>query len=366
VVVVEVNYRLGLLGFLAAAAFDAESPQHVSGNYGLLDQVAAMRWVHRNIAAFGGDPSHVLLFGESAGARDTCMHIASPLSKGLFSSVLMESGNCSESRFLVKMTRLQGTENGYANVIGGAPPAGLHCTGSDSDVAACLRAVPLDELVGTAQAQLGNDWSAMPNVDGYVLPDFPVQLFAKGQQPNKVPLIIGTNADEMALKGFIVPPITDATDYQNRITSVFGAARTQAILAEYPPSSFSSPEDAFVALWSDAHFTCPARQYARAISNSNVPVYRYFFTHAPAVHGAELAYVFHHFASGAPTSGEEALADDIEGYWSRHAATGNPSGASAPWPLYDSSDPYLQLDAPPKNGSGVHTRRCDFWDKEGI
>jgi para-nitrobenzyl esterase len=360
VVVINVNYRLGLLGFLAHPALDAESPFHVSGNYALLDQIAALQWVQRNVAAFGGDPKRVLLYGQSGGARDTCMQLASSLSKGLFSAALMESGNCEETRFLDRIDTLKATEDRYAPIV-----AQSRCDAA-ADVAACLRAVPTEDLVGVTQASLGPDWEPLPNVDGYVLADFPFHLFVAGLQPNSVPFVIGTNQDEFALPGLIHPPITDAAAYAAKVRALFGDANAAQILAEYPAQAYPSAEDALVALWSEQHFTCPARRYARAVAaGQSAKVYRYFFTRMAAngaSHGLELRYLFHTFASGAPAA-DEQLADEIEGYWARFAATGDPNGSGATeWPTYGASDPFLQLDVPPTAGEGVRTAHCDFWD----
>jgi para-nitrobenzyl esterase len=360
VVVVNVNYRLGLLGFLAHPALDAESSFHVSGNYALLDQIAALQWVQRNVAAFGGDPTRVLLYGQSGGARDTCMQLASSLSKGLFSAALMESGNCEETRFLDKIQALKATEDRYASIV---VKAGCDAA---ADVAACLRAVPIGDLVGVTQAGLGPDWEPLPNVDGHVLADFPFHLFVTGQHPNSVPFVIGTNQDEFALPGLINPPITDAAAYAAKVRAVFGDASAAQILAEYPVQAYPSAQDAMVALWSEQHFTCPARRYARAIAaGQSAKVYRYFFTRAGAngaAHGLELRYLFHTFASRVPAA-DEQLAGDIEGYWARFAASGDPNGNGAtPWPAYGAADPFLQLDAPPATGAGVRTAHCDFWD----
>jgi para-nitrobenzyl esterase len=288
------------------------------------------------------------------------MQFASSLSKGLFSAALVESGNCEETRFLDKIDTLKATEDRYAPIV-----AKGHC-GAAPDVAACLRAVPASDLVGVTQASLGPDWEPLPNVDGYVLADFPVHLFGTGQIPNSVPFMIGTNQDEFALPGLINPPITGAAAYEAKVKSLFGEANTQQILAQYPVSDYRSAEEALVALWSEQHFTCPARRYARAIASGHgAKVYRYFFTRATkngAEHGLELRYLFHTFAS-AVSPADEQLASDIEGYWARFAATGDPNGNGAtPWPTYGAGDPFLQLDAPPAPGAGVRTAHCDFWD----
>jgi para-nitrobenzyl esterase len=220
---------------------------------------------------------------------------------------------------------------------------------------------------------LGAEWTPLPNVDGYVLPDEPVHLFATGQHPNHVPFLIGSNAQEFGFRGLSGPRVTDPGAYQMRVAELFGAVSAPQILAKYPVSDYASPNDAFVALWSDEHFTCPARRYARALSTGqNEGVYRYFFTHAipgdplgqGAVHASELRFLFHNFASVIPTPAEEALSQDIESYWSGLAAHGDPSGSGAPlWPRYATDDdPYLQLDTPPRSQSGVRTALCDFWD----
>jgi para-nitrobenzyl esterase len=207
-------------------------------------------------------------------------------------------------------------------------------------------------------------------VDGYVLADLPFHLLVSGQTPNSVPFLIGTNQDEFALPGLINPPITDAAAYAAKVRALFGDANAALILAEYPAQAYPSAEDALVALWSEQHFTCPARRYARAIAaGQNARVYRYFFTRAGnngAAHGLELRYLFHSFARPMPAA-DEQLARDIEGYWARFAATGDPNGNGATlWPTYGASDPFLQLDAPSMAGAGVRTAHCDFWDGRAL
>jgi para-nitrobenzyl esterase len=364
-VVVTINYRLGVFGFLAAPALDAASAQGVSGNYGILDQIAALQWTQRNIAAFGGDPSRVLLFGESAGATDTCVLLASPLASGLFSRALMESGGCNQRT-------LADSEQTDAAVV--------QSVGCDtaSDVAACLRALPAATLVQARKvpvdvANLGG-LAYGPNVDGYVLPGEPLALIGAGTF-NQVPFVVGSNADETA--GLAPPPIADAAAYETALTKMYGATIAQAVLQEYPASAYPTPRQAYIAATTDADFVCPSRDYARAAATGgSAPVYRYFFTHAldhgvgkalGAFHGLELAFVFHTLGASAGYSAsadEQALADAIVGYWTRFAATGDPNGAGAtPWPIYDTaSDTYVQLDTTISAGQGVRTTNCDFWD----
>jgi para-nitrobenzyl esterase len=370
VVVVTANYRLGLLGFLALPELDKETPQGVSGNYGMLDQIAALEWVQRNISSFGGDPTRVLLFGESAGARDVCAHLASPLSKGLFSAAAMESGNCEQTRFLDKMETLAAAETKSQTLLGATPCA--HA----ADRASCLRGLSIAAIVGNVQASLGDRWEPLATVDGYFLPDSPTSLFARGMQASHVPFLIGDNADEMGLRG-LAPDVADARAFDAEVQSIFGKTNSPAIEGQYPLSAFASPTRALVALWSDAQFICPARRYARAVSGTQGrPVYRYFFTHAlpfdplgvGAVHSIELHYVFHNFDGLTTSSADRQLADEMGGYWARFAATGNPNPAgSSPWPRYDGTqDTYLRLDVPRGPDAGVHTAQCNFWDAQPL
>jgi para-nitrobenzyl esterase len=365
-IVVTMNYRLGPLGFLALPELAAESPHGSSGNYGILDQVAALEWVRSNIASFGGDPARVLAFGESAGALDTCMLLASPLAAGLFSSALMQSGAC------VAMT------NADARAFGAQVVAACGCAAA-SDVAACLRALDGNAVVAALPQPIdlaGKQGGYQPSVDGWVLLEPPLDALAGGRH-NRVPVVVGANSDETARA---VPLITEA-QYQQSVLQLAGNSQLLAdrILAEYPSSEYGgSPRRAYVALTSDAKFICTARWAARALAaGQEEPVFRYYFTHPytngtagllqlGAYHAAELPYVFGNLgiAGYVPTAGELALGATIQGYWSRLAATGDPNGEGAvAWPSYDAaSDPFLLLDDPVAAGAGVRARQCDFWD----
>jgi len=205
VVVVTINCRLGVLGFLTAAALDAESPQHVSGNYGILDQIAAPKWVQRNIGALGGDPSRVMVFGESAGAVDTCVQLTSPLSTGLFSSALMESGGCVAPTLATEETQ----DQAFLQAAG--------CSGA-ADVAACLRALSAADTVTKLPAMvsvtgLGSGPHYQPVVDGWVLTAAPLAVIAAGQH-HAVPFTVGANSDETSR---YAPMIPDQATYTNLI-----------------------------------------------------------------------------------------------------------------------------------------------------
>jgi para-nitrobenzyl esterase len=363
VVVVTVQYRLGVLGFLTHPALDAEGGG-ASGNYGLLDQQAALAWVKRNAAAFGGDPARLLVFGESAGAVNTCMHLVAPGSAGLFSAALMQSGGC-------PATPLAQAEQDHATA-----PALAGCGGA-ADVLACLRGVAPLELVAKVPAQVsvtGLDGSGLkfgPVTDGRVIPEAPMVALAAGRH-NRVPFVVGANSDETSRS---VPSIPDAMTYERIVRQQFGLV-ADLVLAEYPASAFATPLQAYVQLTTDARFVCPARKVARAAdAGQPEPVYRYFFTHAldagmarafGAWHGLEILFVFAHLevAGYVPSPAERALSDQMIGYWTRLAA-GDPNGASAPaWPVYDSAlDSHLVLDNTITAANGVRTDRCDFWDR---
>jgi para-nitrobenzyl esterase len=365
VVVVTINYRLGVLGFLTATALDAESPQHASGNYGILDQIAALKWVKRNIAAFGGDPSRVLVFGESAGAVDTCIHLASPLSAGLFSSALMESGGCTATPIATEETQ----DQMFIQAAG--------CSGA-SDVAACLRALSASDTVTklpglVSVTGLGTGPKYGPVVDGWVLPTGPYATILAGQH-NQVPFVVGSNSDETSR---YAPMIADAQAYADLIHQQFGQSIGDQVLAQYPAASFPTPRAAYVAVTTDARFVCEARLIAKtAAAHQMAPVYRYLFSHAldnapmlqplGAWHGLELLWVFHQLgvAGYMPSMAELALSDAIIGYWARFAGAGDPNGGGAPsWPVYvGATDDTLDLDDAITTVNGVRTARCDFWE----
>lgn len=364
-VVVTINYRLGTLAWLAHPALAKESAKASAGNYGTLDQIAALEWVQRNIARFGGDPKRVLLFGESAGAVNTCLLVTTPLAKGLFSAALMQSGGC------VAKPRLD------AEAFAQKFAAAASCDKA-ADVPACLRALPFETVVKTLPDTIdlaGKQGNLQPVVDGWIQPDDPLKTLAAGKH-NPVPFVVGANQDET---GLAVGAMTEA-QYKAAVYAAAGnVALGDQILAQYPVVEYGSPRKAYVALTSDAKFICTARKVARAAAagQPSVPVYRYHFSHAiqnggvllkeaGAFHGLELTFVFLKLGvSGyTPTTGELALADAIVGYWSRHAAKGDPNGAGAvAWPPYvAATDPYLALDETITAGVGVRTKQCDFWD----
>ena len=358
-VVVTFNYRLGALGFL--------EHEGVATNVGIRDQIAALEWVHRNVAAFGGDPSKVLLFGESAGAEDTCVHVVSPHSKGLFSRALMESAICPSAT--LESARAQGDE--VAKKLG--------C--DTADALACLRQKSAEDLVRLAPGAMLFDKGLKyaPVVDGDVIVGAPLTTIASGGH-NHVPFIIGDNSSETLfwMKDAIIP---GEGIYRERLVAMVGEEKAKKVLAHYPVADYPSAKDALVAATTDAVFVCPARTMARAMSKGqSEPVYRYLFSHVTrpkhrpqangAQHGLELLFVFHrlHPMGYEPTDKEVALSDTMMGLWSTFADRGDPNAdPKLVWPHYDAAtDPYLELDDDPHAAAGLRTANCDFWDELGI
>jgi para-nitrobenzyl esterase len=372
-VVVSFNYRLGPLGFLAHPALLNATPEATTGNNGLLDVIAALQWVQTNIAAFGGDKNHVLLFGESAGAINTCALVASPLATGLFSSALMESGNCAAEGLT------------YRYIRGEAEVAAAGCALA-TDVVGCMQNAPVDSIlnaggdtfIGSFVSQILTtsingahleDLPWGPTVDGYVLNDTPQHTIQTGAH-NHVPLVIGTNSIELAAmlpQMFPQQPIMNCVAYD-----AFGAVLFPGLVVPMlqtfpcnpwdPPSAFNQA----VRLAGDGFFHCPSRRALRgaAVSQSE-PVYRYLFTHGVATHSAEVPYVFGDMGIYLPASADDLkLQDQIESYWVNLAATGNPNGAGLPtWDAYDpSADNALVLDTPITSTTAIDWQGCAFWD----
>jgi para-nitrobenzyl esterase len=310
VVLVTVNYRLGIFGFFAHPELTQESDHHSSGDYGILDEIAALQWVHKNIAKFGGDPKRVTIFGESAGSWAVNVLVASPLAKGLFQRAIGESG----ANFN-KMTKRADLEK-----------SGLRAGASVKD----LRAKSSDEVMRITGA-------FSVNVDGWLLPTDVLTIFEKGQQ-NDVPVLIGSNADEGT--AFMPPKITVAS-MQATAKQRFGS-KSQEFLKIYPATSDEEAWKQSAALMRDSTFGVQMRTWARMQTKSGrSPAYLYYFSHVPpgaehygAYHASEIAYVF-----GTGRNWQDAdrkLSDTMSSYWVNFATTGNPNGKALPvWPEYD-------------------------------
>ncbi len=378
-VVVSFNYRLGALGFLGHRALAAESQS--TGNYGLLDQRLALQWVQTNIGAFGGDKDNVTVFGESAGGKSVCLQLVSPGSKGLFKRAIVESGLCTVPGLALADAEAEGDR--FATAMG--------CTDATSALS-CLRGLSADVVTkGPASAAMlpggifyqndATSFSFQPIVDGQFLPDEPETLFA-GKKASAVAVLQGANTSEGVLfhSGvFGDTPVTTEADYEAALMRRFGASEAM-VLAQYPASSYASPNDALTQVTADSFFVCPARKLARLLDAAGIKNFLYSFngsldaTPLPALagkafHSAELPYVFgDNYLLGSLPDGGQPLADAIEGYWTRFAISGDPNGAPSPtWPAYSAAgDQHMTLDTSVAAGAGLEKAQCDFWDSVAL
>ncbi len=343
VIVVTVTYRVGALGFLTTPALDAENPNKVSGNYGLLDQRQALRWVRENIAAFGGDPANVTLFGESAGADSIEYQLSAPATAGLYQHAIIES---SVAGFLIPSLPIAVSEaTGGATVV-----AAVGCAGA-ADVAACLRALPAYAFLAPVVANPG---STLPVVDGVVVPQAPLAAYRSGKFVH-VPVIFGTNHDEGT--AFVWPieaaggPLT-AAGYSAQLQTLYGASALK-VLGEYPLSAYPSPIQALAAVYTDGNVACPTSEKRAALSRA-VPVYGYELNEVnPAqgsllgppepglsygdYHTADLPYVFGVTApAGVRLTNQKDinLSGYIINYWTNLATSGNPDSNLGQGPFW--------------------------------
>jgi para-nitrobenzyl esterase len=373
VIVVTVNYRLGALGFLAHPAL-ASQPGGSSGNYGLMDQQAALRWVQRNIGRFGGNPRNVTVFGESAGGLSVLSQLTSTGARGLFSRAIVESGSYDLTQ--APLATAEAAGEAFASTVGCA-----------SQTAACLRSLPVATIVDN------EDFSGYtPDIDGTVLTQSIGTALGSGQF-NRVPVINGTNHDEWRL--FVAlsqlppedgPPVT-AANYQAMIASTLGVPDTAAavIAAQYPLSAYSSPSVALGAVGTDAIFACPALTADQSLSKY-VPTYAYEFNdeNAPevslpplgfpygAAHAAEIQYLFslsNVAYPGVLSPPQQQLAATMKQYWTNFARQGFPSSTTEPpWPGFDSTSQRMLSLIPPQpqletNFAAEH--HCAFWALAG-
>ncbi|MFD0901881.1 carboxylesterase/lipase family protein [Actinomadura sediminis] len=362
-VVVTINYRLGALGFLAHPALAAADGS--SGNYGLMDQQAALRWVQRNIGGFGGHRGKVTVFGESAGGLSVLAHLASPGSAGLFSAAISQSGAYNLALRSRADAQAEGTELAAA-------------AGCPGQTAACLRGLPPSALLARQKPVL------FLQTDGAVLPRSLDDAFRTGRF-NRVPVVNGTTRDESTyfvatgydLAGRRVTP----DNYLTEIQAMTGVPRDAAerVAARYPLDEYPAPASALAAAATDADFPCPALRLDGWLSR-RVPTYAYEFSDrdAPqlylppvsfpygASHASELQYLFDvrnavHPAPLAPD--QRALAATMRGHWTRFAKTGKPASHRV-WPAYSDAAPRMISYTP--SGPGIvrdfaADHECDLW-----
>ena len=382
VVVVAINYRLGPFGFLTLPELIAEDASGLSVNYGFQDQQAGLGWVRRNIAAFGGDPNNVTIFGESAGGYSVCMHLVAPASRGLFHHAISQSGFCAWD--LMTETDAATTGAVYAAKVG--------CGKDSSNVGECLRSRTTEELLGSNGFDIQSLGKFRPVADGKVLPLNMLKAFSSGDFAH-VPLIMGNTRDEgsmfVVLKDGIKGPIT-ADDYAAIVKKAYGGA-AERVLAEYPAKQYSTAAQARAAQMTDGVFVCPVHLTISALA-PQIPVFAYEFAYhgaasrAPlppipgldygATHSTEVGYVYGHGAlgdlPGPPLTPEETqVSDELIGYWTRFASTGNPNrplaDKAANWPAYiPAKDDVLVFDDKAHMEQTSKTHKCAFWDSSGL
>ncbi len=367
VIVVSLAYRLGPLGFLAHPELTAESPRKVSGNYGLLDQIAGLRWVQRNIKAFGGDPGGVTVFGESAGGISVSMLTASPLARGLFQRAISESGASFAPVHREK-------ELSSMQLLAGAEAAGVEFAqrlGAKS--LAELRQIPPEKWQKDPAAQMGGCW---PVVDGHVIVDDQYKLYEAGKY-NDVPVLIGTNSDE----GAMFVRATTPELYEKQVRADFGPFADK-VLDLYPGQTPDQTFRALADLFRDGFFAWPTWAWARLQSKTGTAkVFVYYFDQKQpssllsllfkyngAPHGAEMAYVFQHLEQnlGAVyTEEDKKLAEIMATYWTNFAKKGNPNGDGVPpWPAFNERDPsILYLHSQPSAGPVPHLDKLTLLDE---
>ncbi|XP_018867869.3 cocaine esterase [Gorilla gorilla gorilla] len=371
VVVVIIQYRLGVLGFFSTG------DKHATGNWGYLDQVAALRWVRQNIAHFGGNPDRVTIFGESAGGTSVSSLVVSPISQGLFHGAIMESG----------VALLPGLIASSADVISTVVANLSACDQVNSEaLVGCLRGKSKGEILA-----INKPFKIIPGVvDGVFLPRHPQELLASADfQP--VPSIVGVNNDEY---GWVIPKVMRIYDTQKEMDREASQAALQKMLTllMLPPTFGDLLREEYIGnkgdpqtlqaqfqeMMADSMFVIPALQVAH-FQRSRAPVYFYEFQHQPswlknirpshvkADHGDEVPFVFGSFFGGNYvkfTEEDEQLSRKMMKYWANFARNGNPNGKGLPhWPLFDQEEQYLQLNLQPAVGWALKAHRLQFWKK---
>lgn len=368
-VIVTIQYRLGPLGFLVHPGLEAENANGKAGNYAALDQILALTWIQNNIANFGGDPSKVMIFGESAGGVNVGNLLTTPLAAGLFQRACIQSA----APVLGNYTSTKNNGIDYVD--------NYTTTGNDAQKIAFMRALPADSLVKDASSPLAGgvvqmNWQSV--IDNVVFNQSALQTFQSGNF-NKVPLIIGTNADEMSLN---VPQVVTPAMVTAFVNSSIPAAYQAQVLALYPPGTTNTQaKQAYIGILTDGQFTTTARRTAQCVSaNQTQPVWRYFFTHKHTLpqlanlgsyHGMELFYVFNNWENATGGTGplfkpqDDSVQQAMLNYWINFANTGDPNGGGWPtWPQYQgNTDCHLEIKATPDGSQcGLRTAQSDLWD----
>lgn len=348
VIVVTPNYRVGALGFLTHPQLDNESPNNSSGNYGLLDQIAALEWVQRNIEAFGGDPSRVTIFGQSAGGESILIHLSNPETKDLYQQAIVESGtfwtNGAEIDALNSKTDAEQLGEEFAQSLGFSGP----------DAITQMRKLSYQEITNAtpwpaSPFQMVNSRHFEPTIDGTVVPEAPEEVFRLHNQ-NSVPLIIGNNKGDgttLAADANMTVP-----EYKSFIQTKFGKDADE-VLAKYPANSPAEVQSQLEQIMTDYDFTDVVKFVAGSMANVNPNTYRYQYSYVlpdqpyGAFHGSETMLLFN--VPMPPNQETEQVAENLIDIWTRFAKTGDPNGGmNVTWPKYTKDEgQYLDIGAVP-------------------
>jgi len=362
IVVVTLNYRLGPFGFVVHPKLSAASGYGGSGNYAYMDQIQALKWVQRNIAAFGGDPGNVTLFGHSAGAKSVWVHLTSPMSEGLFHRAIVHSGIREGAKTL-----------NDAATIGTTLSQKLNCSNAPDELA-CMRGKSARQVVSAMPRNTRGTGTYSAVVDNKVLTGPPITIMQQGRH-HHVPILQGNVDEEMSLLGESTSSGIDATNYtlsvQAAAINVFFVSPDE-LLSRYPASNYPSPRQAYNAIFADRNYICASRRVLRALSaGQDQFVGRFFYAHPysdgrwvkyGASHGFELPFIFDTLngMEFAPTADEVALAKRFQNTWADFARGTIPLS----WKRYDSNeDNHVIFDTPMSEGEHLHEALCDFWDQ---
>jgi len=372
VIVVTMNYRVGMFGFMAHPELSKESAHKSSGNYGLMDMIQALKWVKNNIKGFGGDPGNVTVFGQSSGAESVQYLLVSPPAKGLFQRAISESGPRWHYGWISPMNPTLDA----AYKTGEQMAVNLGCANASDQIAA-MRAKTSDEVLKAAGYNvLASDppvgIQAAVNVDGWVVPEVPEKLFNAGKQQD-VPVLIGSNKDDGTLFGAIVGKnnITVA-QYPAIIKGAVGDASGAEVVSMFPVTSNAQVAPTVSSLLTEMDFASCARYVCQStITKTRSKAFLYQFTRVPPTqagallgccHSAEIQYVFGNLpASEGYGPKDTAISNAMIGYWTRFAKTGDPNGGgSTAWPAYGSTDQNLEIGDQIQPGTGLFKTQIDL------
>jgi para-nitrobenzyl esterase len=368
VILVTFNYRVGRLGFFAFPGLSREHPQELKGNYAYTDQLEALKWVQRNIAAFGGDPKNVTIFGESAGGASVHALVSSPLSPGLFQKAIIQSGGGRDGALTGCPMSQDSPGELSAETIGKNFARKHGIEGDGAEALAKLRALPPAELLGEGQtAPLNSDTYSGPIVDGRIVVETSQNVYKAGRQM-RIPLMVGANSADAG--GFVAGATKD------EVFSLYGARKAEAI-ATYDPNGTIELRALITVAARDRVHLEPARMTARAFAKNGSPVYAFRFSYVlsamrqrspdGAAHAAEIPYVFNTLGAGggggfgpapAVTDEDRQVARTMHAYWVNFAKTGNPNGPGLTnWPRYDAQKDVI-FDF---RGDGTQAAVADPW-----